>query len=114
MQSLKGKRFRLKDGVRVRTEVFGLLFYCRDGPKLTFLYSGSWIRPEFFSQRFTLREWLLRENLKGSEEELTGLEVKIARALLRLVGKGLIDETVEHTCGANNPGQCNLGNYTPV
>jgi putative mycofactocin binding protein MftB len=86
--------YRLPRGVRVRKEDFGLLFYCRNGPKLTFVYSGPWIRPEFFSGQLTLREWLQRESLKEPEEKHIGLEVRLLRVLSTLVDKGLIVETL--------------------
>jgi putative mycofactocin binding protein MftB len=86
--------YRLRSGVRVRKESFGLLFYYRDGPKLTFVYSGPWIRPEFFSGRLTLREWFKQESLKDSGRKSLGLEGKISRVLSRLVNKGLIVETL--------------------
>jgi putative mycofactocin binding protein MftB len=93
LETSADRYYRLQSGVRVRKENFGLLFYCRDGPKLTFVYSGPWIRPEFFSGELTLREWLQRGSLKGSEGKPLGLEVKILRVLSRLVDKGLIVET---------------------
>jgi hypothetical protein len=86
--------FRLRSGVRVRAENFGLLFYCRKGPKLTFVHSGPWIRPEFFSGRLGLREWLQQESFKNSAGKPSGLEAKISRALSKLVDKGLIVETL--------------------
>ena len=91
-----GQCYRLRRGVRVRDEKFGLLFYSRKGPKLTFVHSGPWIHREFFSGRFTLREWLRRENmsLSASEEKILGLEARMARVLLRLADKGLIVETL--------------------
>jgi putative mycofactocin binding protein MftB len=86
--------YSLQKGIRVRKENFGLLFYCRNGPKLTFVYSGPWIRPEFFSGRTSLREWIQREDLKDSEEKPVGLEARLSRVLSRLVDKGLIVETL--------------------
>jgi len=86
--------YRLRCGVRVRKEKFGLLFYNRNGPKLTFVHSGPWIRREFFSGRLTLREWLQSQSLSESEEKILGLEAKISKVLSRLVDKGLIIETM--------------------
>ena len=96
MKPSAGQCYRLRRGVRVRDEKFGLLFYSSNGPKLTFVHSGSWIRPEFFLGRFTLGEWLRRENLSlsASEEKILGLEARISRVLLRLADKGLIVETL--------------------
>ena len=86
--------YKLQHGVRVREENFGLLFYNRNGPKLTFVRSGPWIRREFFSGRLTLREWLQSQSFSESEEKVLGLEAKISRVLSRLVDKGLIIETM--------------------
>jgi hypothetical protein len=87
----------LAHGVRVRIENFGLLFFCHDGPKLTFVHTGSLIHPEFFSGQVTLREWLKSQSLSKSEEELLNLELKISIVLSSLVDKGLIFETVADT-----------------
>jgi putative mycofactocin binding protein MftB len=94
MDSLGDRCFKLKQGVRVRRERFGLLFYSRNGPKLTFVYSGPWICPEIFSGQVILRDWLHREALKNSAAKPIGLEAKISRALSKLVDKGLIFETL--------------------
>jgi hypothetical protein len=94
LEATTDRYYSLRKGVRVRREKFGLLFYCRNGPKLTFVFSGPWIRPEFFSGRISLREWIQRENLKGSEEKPVGLEAKLSRVLSKLVDKGLIVEAL--------------------
>jgi hypothetical protein len=94
VDSLDDRYFKLERGVRVRRERFGLLFYSRNGPKLTFVYSGPWIRPEFFTGRLGLREWLQQENFKNSPGKPIGLEAKISRALSKLVDKGLVFETL--------------------
>jgi hypothetical protein len=94
MNSLGDRCFKLKQAVCVRRERFGLLFYSRNGPKLTFVYSGPWIRPEFFSGRLGLREWLQQESFKNSAGKSIGLEAKISRAISKLIDKGLIFETL--------------------
>ena len=86
--------YRLQKGVRVRKENFGLLFYSRNGPKLTFVHTGPWIRPDFFSGHLTLGEWLKSKRLCDSGEKPPDLEPKISRALSRLADKGLIVETL--------------------
>jgi len=91
VDSLDDWCFKLEPGVRVRRERFGLLFYSRNGPKLTFLFSGPWIDPEFFSGRLTLKEWFQQE---GFEEKILRLKPKILRMLARLVDKGLIVDTL--------------------
>lgn len=94
LRSLVSRAYRLQSGVRVRKEKFGLLFYSRNGPKLTFVYSGQWIRPDFFSGRFTLSEWLDHERLKARKEMNEDLLKAIETLLSRLVNKGLIIETL--------------------
>ncbi len=91
VDSLDDRCFKLEQGVRVRRERFGLLFYCRNGPKLTFVFSGPWIDPEFFSGRFTLTEWLQQES---SKEKTLRLKPKILGILSKLVDKGLIVDTL--------------------
>jgi putative mycofactocin binding protein MftB len=94
LEPLTNRYYRLQKGVRVRKENFGLLFYSRNGPKLTFVHTGPWIHPDFFSGHFTIKEWLNSKRLCDSGENPPGLETKISRALSRLADKGLIVETL--------------------
>jgi len=48
--------YRLADGVQVRREKFGLLFYNYRGPRLYFLPSKSLISDKFFDGQQTLGE----------------------------------------------------------
>jgi putative mycofactocin binding protein MftB len=93
-ESFADRYYRLQKGVRVRKENFGLLFYSRNGPKLTFVHTGPWMHPDFFSGHFTVKEWLKSKRLCDSGEKPSGLESKISRALSRLADRGLIVETL--------------------
>jgi putative mycofactocin binding protein MftB len=86
--------YRLACSIRVRDEKFGLLFYDRRGPKLTFLYSGQWIRSEFFSGEQHLKQWVRRQFSVLPEEKLLEAEEALFRALSKLIEKGLIIETL--------------------
>ena len=97
MEKTAYRLFQLAHGVRVRLENFGLLFFSHYGPKLTFVHTGPWIHPSFFSGQVTLREWLKNQSLNKSEEEFVSLELKISKVLSILVDKGLIIETVADT-----------------
>jgi hypothetical protein len=76
----------------VRKEKFGLLFYNSKGPKLTFVRSGQWIHPSFFSEELGLKKWLQTRFPVLIEEEMLRIEEKLFRALQKLVQKELIVE----------------------
>ncbi|MGC8494008.1 MAG: mycofactocin biosynthesis chaperone MftB [Syntrophobacteraceae bacterium] len=46
--------FRLVDGIRVRREKFGLLFYDYKGPKIYFVASGRLVEDDFFEGKRTI------------------------------------------------------------
>jgi putative mycofactocin binding protein MftB len=50
------KTYALKDGVQVRREAFGLLFYDYRGPRLYFVPTRDLIEDEFFNGRCTVAE----------------------------------------------------------
>jgi hypothetical protein len=81
-------------GISVRNERFGLLFYNPKGPKLTFLHSGPWIHPEFFSGQLHLKKWIQSQFPTVSEEKLLKVEDSLLRVLSKLIKKGLIIETL--------------------
>ena len=80
----------LAQGVRVRKEKFGLLFYEPTGPTLTFVRSGPWIQPEFFSEKMGLKMWLQSKFPEMAEEKLAKVEKGLSSAFSDLVEKGLI------------------------
>jgi putative mycofactocin binding protein MftB len=87
----------LRQGIRVRKEAFGLLFYDPRGPKLTFVNSGQWIEPDFFSGKTDLKKWLHNQFPALSQEKVVGAEKFLSLALSNLVEKGLIVEAAGRT-----------------
>jgi hypothetical protein len=85
--------YRLAHGISVRGEKFGLLFYNSKGPKLTFVRSGPWIHPNFFSGKLDLRKWIQTQFPALFEEEMIRIEEKLLQTLSKLVEKELIVET---------------------
>ena len=84
------KKYRLKQGTRVRQEDFGLLFYTMNGPRLFFLPVKHWIDPSFFQGRCSLKTWLEKKNLPA--EKAGSLIKKIETCLDQLNEKGVILE----------------------
>jgi hypothetical protein len=84
--------YRLSHGISVRKEKFGLLFYNSKGPKLTFVRSGPWILPSFFSGELDLQKWIKTQFPTLIEEEMLRIEEKLSRVLQKLVQKELIVE----------------------
>jgi hypothetical protein len=76
----------------VRKEKFGLLFYNSKGPKLTFVRSGPWIHPNFFSGELDLKKWIQNQFPALFEKEILSIEEKLLRVLQKLVQKELIVE----------------------
>ncbi|MFH1114942.1 MAG: mycofactocin biosynthesis chaperone MftB [Pseudomonadota bacterium] len=83
--------YRLWDGVQVRREKFGLLFYDYRGPKLYFLPSKDLLAPDFFKGRQTARD--LVESIrtrKGLPEKM--VRERVSEILEMLQAKELIHE----------------------
>jgi len=83
--------YRLWDGVQVREEKFGLLFYDYRGPRLHFLPSKDLLAPEFFQGQRTAGE--LAESIrtrKGLPQEM--IHQLVMEILGMLQAKGLIYE----------------------
>jgi len=81
--------YRLSDGVQVRKEVFGLLFYDYRGPRLYFVPSGDLIGDAFFQGDRTagqLIDAIASENPWPRE----WIGDKVSQVLEMLEGKGLI------------------------
>jgi hypothetical protein len=74
----------LAPDARVRVERFGLLFYCRSGPRLYALSCGTWITPDFFTSGQTLKEWL------GGIAVPEGAFQALEKTLAGLVAKGVL------------------------
>lgn len=83
--------YRLWDGVQVREEKFGLLFYDYRGPKLHFLPSRDLIRETFFLGQATASELVESICAKhGSSPE--SIRKFVNKILEMLRSKGLIYE----------------------
>lgn len=78
-------RYRLAEGVQVRREKSGLLFYNASGPRLYFLGSGDLLSPEFFESGWQLKTWLDRNGLGDSITRHA-----LAEALEKLNEKGVL------------------------
>jgi putative mycofactocin binding protein MftB len=83
------QRFVLSDGVQVRGEVFGLLFYNYRGPRLYFVPTRTLIDSGFFNGRQTVGDLVA-----GIHERhgwpLSWIEERILALLARLEAKGLV------------------------
>jgi len=81
--------YRLLNGVQVRREKFGLLFYNYRGPRLYFLPSKSLISDRFFDGKQTIGE--LVESIQ-KEHGLPRAQIRrhVAQILEMLEAKGLI------------------------
>ena len=84
--------YRLAHGISVRMEKFGLLFYNSRGPKLTFVRSGPWIHPDFFSGEMDLEKWIRTQFPALFEEERLRMGERLLQTLSKLVEKELIVE----------------------
>ncbi|MDQ7781753.1 MAG: mycofactocin biosynthesis chaperone MftB [Desulfomonilaceae bacterium] len=83
--------YNLWDGVQVRREKFGLLFYDYRGPRLHFLPSRDLLAPEFFQGRRTAAELVEAiRSRKGLPQETASRLVTDILGMLR--EKGLIYE----------------------
>ena len=82
----------LNEGVQVRPERFGLLFYDYRGPRLYFLPTKDLIKDHFFNGKHTVSN--LIEYICAKHREWPRLMVKkwLNHALDMLEGKGLIYE----------------------
>ena len=81
--------YRLAEGVQVRNEVFGLLFYDYRGPRLYFVPSKNMITDEFFEGKQPVADLLDR---LSTEMPLPRKWVhdQLAQVLEKLERKGLI------------------------
>ncbi len=83
--------YRLADGVQVRTEKFGLLFYDYRGPKLFFVPSQDLVEDVFFDGAHTTGE--LVESICAEHDWPRGLVAGKVNLILELLKtKGLIHE----------------------
>ncbi len=91
MHNYAGSRsFRLAEGIQLRREKFGLLFYNYRGPRIYFVPSGNLIGDNFFDGRKTIEQ--LVADIRR-EHDLPGKELRLRlESLVRLLEyKGLIN-----------------------
>jgi putative mycofactocin binding protein MftB len=81
--------FRPADGVQVREETFGLLFYDYRGPRLYFVPSKDLIDAVFFTGRQSVSE-LIASICARKECTKALVEERITQVLAKLEDKGLI------------------------
>ena len=83
-------RFRPADGVQVRAEAFGLLFYNYRGPRLYFVPSQDLIDVDFFNGRQSV-SGLIASICARKGWTKSQVEEKITQVLAKLEDKGLIN-----------------------
>jgi putative mycofactocin binding protein MftB len=83
--------WKLAEGVQVRRERFGLLFYSSWGPRLYFLSSKDLIEESFFEGKETVRG-LVESIHKKYGFSVFSIQEKVSQILESLQTKGLINE----------------------
>lgn len=83
--------YKLCEGVQVRSEKFGLLFYHYAGPKIYFVRSNDLVDASFFSGRQPLGEAIraLRETRGWPEKLARG---QLSKLMQLLTSRGLVYE----------------------
>ena len=87
-----GSTIILNDGVQVRREKFGLLFYDYRGPRLYFVPSADLIEEQFFSGVDTVEQLISLVCRHNHSWPRMWVEKQIDRILQMLLEKGLIRE----------------------
>ena len=82
--------YKLADGVQVRAEKFGLLFYNYRGPRLYFVPSKDLIDVDFFNGRQSV-SGLIASICARKRWTRAGVGERITQILAKLEDKGLID-----------------------
>jgi putative mycofactocin binding protein MftB len=82
----------LSEGVQVRQEKFGLLFYDYHGPRLYFLPTKDLIKDHFFEGKQTVSKLIESICAKHQDWSRQVIQEWVNRILERLEGKGLIYE----------------------
>jgi putative mycofactocin binding protein MftB len=85
----QGKVYRLQEGVQVRREVFGLLFYDYRGPRLYFVPSGDLIDDAFFTGRQSEEELIEALAVQFCWSK-PAVQDRVQQILQLLEGKGLV------------------------
>jgi putative mycofactocin binding protein MftB len=85
----QGKVYHLQEGVQVRREVFGLLFYDYRGPRLYFVPSGDLIDDVFFTGRQSEQELIETLAVQFCWSK-PSVQDRVQQILQMLEGKGLV------------------------
>lgn len=80
----------LEEGVQVRQEQFGLLFYNYRGPRLYFVPSKDFIDPQFFDGHIKADE-LIEKIYNAHPWPLDWVQRWVAQILTMLENKGLVN-----------------------
>ena len=83
-------RFKCADGVQVRDETFGLLFYNYRGPRLYFVPSKDLIDTAFFNGRRSVSD-LIASTCDRKGWTKAQVKERITQVLTKLEDKGLIN-----------------------
>jgi putative mycofactocin binding protein MftB len=84
-------RYKLRMGVQVRSENFGLLFYHYDGPKLYFVKSKNLVDEHFFSGKQSIGDLVsILMETRGWPEEAA--QRQLSELMQLLIARGLVDE----------------------
>lgn len=84
--------YNLADGVQVRQEVFGLLFYNYQGPRLYFVPSEDLIEDHFFTSSQSTGQLIESICSKHKNWPRQWIQDKVEHILEMLKGKGLVYE----------------------
>jgi len=83
--------YTLAEGVQVREEIFGLLFYDYRGPKLYFAPTRDMIGSDFFDGRQSMQQ-LIESIITEHHWPRSQIEKQLDRVFKMLRQKGLINE----------------------
>ena len=83
--------YKLEDGVQVRQENFGLLFYDYRGPRLYFLPSEDLIEDDFFDGRQAMRDLVETCHAEHGLPRDT-IRTRLGLIMELLLSKGLVHE----------------------
>ncbi|MCF8129181.1 MAG: mycofactocin biosynthesis chaperone MftB [Deltaproteobacteria bacterium] len=83
------RRYRLKSGVQVRKEAFGLLFYDYRGPRLYFVPTKNLIEADFFNGKQTA-EGLINKIVIRQHQPRKASRQWVMGVLAQLEQKGLV------------------------
>ena len=80
---------RLAEGIQVRKETWGLLFYSSTNHKIHFVKSGDLLHPEYFDGTQTLKDIVVDVSTRTGSSQLT-VRPSLEKSFKHLVDVGLI------------------------